>query len=145
MTVSPSRSFYSEVDFRNEIFFQCPFCPKAFVHESYCLSHIQRRHPEHDMRSYIRSAPVSPTGHLMAPSHVIDHHNIQHSHVTQVSVQSHLERELVELKERLQATEHQLREAESAKSQVCGWSKSLVISLLSFEANLKLFAQQREE
>ena len=87
----------------NGNYFQCPYCPKAFLNGSFLQAHVHRRHELHDQGggSDMYCAALKEAG-----ASVEDRYRS-------------VETELSGIRERLQATEVELRE-----------EKSLVASLL---------------
>lgn len=77
-------------------FVQCPFCPKAFLNSSFLQGHISRRHG-----NSAGSGSGEPYNKAPSPDQGVG---------DSLAVNHHMDAELSQIKERLQATEAQLQE-----------------------------------
>ena len=82
-------------------YFQCPFCPKAFLNSSFLQAHISRRHG-----SGVGSAVSSGVGSGEPSKAISPDHGVGDS----LANNPQLETEFIQIKERLRATEAQLEE-----------------------------------
>ncbi|XP_060561608.1 cilium assembly protein DZIP1L-like isoform X2 [Ruditapes philippinarum] len=82
---------------------KCPFCSKAFLNNSFLQSHIQRRHGEYAQQSSKDSSGQEPGS---APQQ------------GPIKMNTALEQELQEIRERLKHTESQLHHERKARKQI---------------------------
>ena len=90
------------------LYFQCPYCTKGFVNQTFMQAHLMRRHSEQISQLAASNQQSSQQGTTQpAPSGTTE---------TQSSVNESVERELEEMRERLRLTESQLTEERNLRN-----------------------------